>query len=119
MMKTASELLTHARALIAKGWTQGTYARDEEGNKVSRDDGKAITFCTYGALYWAQEKGNELSYGRAFGEAVDLLKDCLPEPDESVEDGWNGDLVRYNDWEGRTQDEVLELFSCAIKGLNS
>lgn len=47
-----SEVLTKARAIVANPatWTQGTLARDKDGNWVNFDDPNAVCFCAAGAI---------------------------------------------------------------------
>lgn len=51
-MQTTSETLRAAKALIdtPEKWTQGAYARDEEGLTVFVGDEAAVCFCSIGAL---------------------------------------------------------------------
>lgn len=63
---TPSETATKLREavdLIDKGWIQGEYAQDEDGNHVSEYSPVACRFCAMGALYHVI--GN-------FGRAMDL-----------------------------------------------
>lgn len=52
MAKTALEILTEARALIAtpERWTQGSDAKDAEGDPSFADDGNAVCWCAVGAI---------------------------------------------------------------------
>jgi hypothetical protein len=43
--------LTHARSLLAAGWTQEVYARNARGEAVALEDPTACQFCLSGALY--------------------------------------------------------------------
>ncbi len=99
---TVIEILHAARALIARGWTQHTFALDENG-LVVKPTMKAKCFCIGGAF-------------RALGDCGDwararcTLKECLP--------GYPP-LVDWNDVPGRTQADVLELFDRAIAKLEN
>lgn len=46
------ELLTKAQDLIRdpKNWTQGTYARTKDGTAIQSLDGRAVCFCSLGAI---------------------------------------------------------------------
>lgn len=50
MTTKASEIIAQAKALVEKGWTQGSYAADDVGNYKSPYDDNATCFCTLGAL---------------------------------------------------------------------
>lgn len=52
-MKTAVEILTEARSIIADPaqWATGTFARDVKGEAVDPITSDAVCFCALGALY--------------------------------------------------------------------
>lgn len=50
LKKTEKEILTEARDLIVKGWTQGTYARDCQGDSCYVHSPHATCFCVLGAI---------------------------------------------------------------------
>jgi len=105
---TTAEILTAARSLISKpeNWTQGEYARDSSGERVSEHDQDAVCFCTIGALLKAEHALN--IYISAFARnhpSINYLKTFL-----------NGSVADYND--SSTHAEVLELFDKAIAELN-
>jgi len=55
-MKTAKDILVCARDLISDParWTQGRFARKEDGNEVNPTDPAACKFCAYGAIRHCQ-----------------------------------------------------------------
>ncbi len=106
-MRAVERLLVEARRLIAQGWTQGTYARDRDGLGINYEQEFAVSFCTFGAIYRAREDAKVRADGMILEVVIKQLVDCLP--------GRSRDLVAFNDYPDRTQDEVLELFDCAIK----
>ena len=95
-------LLARARKLIDTGWCQDGFAINEDGRVVSIHDKSAIKFCLVGALQRVCEEGPG-SFPRHLN--TDFLKVCerleflLP----------NGSLCGFNDVDGRTKEEVLEL----------
>jgi hypothetical protein len=96
------KVLTDARAMVERGWTQGWFARDAAGNKRYELDESAVCWCMAGA-YMAVAPGLA-----SWEEAEDFLKRAIGE--ESVPD--------WNDVDGRTQAEVLAAFDRAIELAN-
>jgi hypothetical protein len=47
---TTKEMLTEARSLIKKGWTQGSFAKDVNGNEVDPKSSQAVSWCSLGAM---------------------------------------------------------------------
>jgi hypothetical protein len=100
-VKTTKEILTEARELIAKGWTQGNAARRADGKDALLSDPDATCFCSFGAVVLAS-RGCETS-----GEALTALRRSIS--------GNNGrSIVDWNDDPSRTQAEVLAAFDKAI-----
>ena len=97
-MMGLAEVLTQARALVAKGWCQNSL-RDED------------RFCALGALYEAASGGIE-NLGDAedaldnLGDAEDALRNALEPAYQSV--------VHFNDDQLTTQADVLRLYDRAI-----
>lgn len=50
-----------AYQLIEKGWTRGSYARDERMNVVAPESEKACYFCALGALVLTYKRGADLN----------------------------------------------------------
>lgn len=83
-MKT-SEALIQAKALIAdpKNWTQGAYARNENGDRRWSNDEDAVCFCSLGAMSRVTTqledrndcRGNDIYY---FGTRI--LETAMEEP---------------------------------------
>ena len=46
----AAEIYSEAANLIDLGWTQGSYARDKDGNRVLYSNPGAVEWCISGAL---------------------------------------------------------------------
>jgi len=86
--------LDEARALIERGWTQGDFARDGEGNPA-RIDRYAACFCAVGALVAVD----------AEPEATPFLRDALGVCSISF----------WNDAPERTHAEVVEAFRRAAE----
>lgn len=49
-MTPEQALIAAADLIDEKGWTKGTYARNERGRRVDPTDKSATCFCLYGAL---------------------------------------------------------------------
>jgi hypothetical protein len=99
---TTREILTNARALIAKGWTQGHYARMASGYPCHENSQRAVSWCLVGAVCRAGE-----IYLRQALDAVEYLREIIGDPDLPLIGNWN-------DAPGRTQEEVLALLDRAI-----
>ena len=98
-VRTPAELLTEARALIAKGWCQGASARDVHGIPADFWGQKAVTFCMSGALCRMEN---------FIFDAHRTSRNILYSVIEV------NNLATWNDREGRTQEEVLAAFDKAI-----
>lgn len=102
MSAAVVKVLRKARALVAKGWTQGTYARSKSGRPVKHLGRAAARFCAIGALdVAAHSSGDRFTYS----DARDALRQAvgvhlLPE---------------WNDESGRTKADVLAAFDRAIR----
>lgn len=96
---TDRDILIRARALVARGWTQRTNARDETGRPTDPRGPDAVCWCLSGAVHRVAPD--------AARHAYQLLCKALDSP-------W---AVDWNDTPGRTQAEVLELFDRAIARL--
>lgn len=89
------EVLKAARERIERGWCQGTAA-------IFANDGLEPTaWCAIGAISWSTKTEGTC------GLAVDALKSYI-----------DGPLSDWNDAEGRTQFDVLNLFDKAIGELS-
>ena len=99
------DVLTQARRIVERGWTQGTYA-DGYGNFCLRGaiclaTGEMVE-CHYGVKY-AEYRAGAVSLTRA---AVDAVADYLPE-------GFNS-ITRWNDHPTTTRDDVLRIIDKAL-----
>lgn len=103
-MITKTNFLKHARNLIIKGWTQGHYAKNNQGDSTCYKSKEACKFCSAGALLRTDED---------FGTDMEL------EVREILKTAINGDcIVDWNDKTGRTKKQVVEAFNKAIKKLS-
>jgi len=95
-MTKVHDTLVAARALIAdpERWTQGAWARDEEGGPVGTLSPAAVCFCAQGALVHVSRSGHE--------RALEAL---------SVAAGRRPTVV--NDFDGHAA--VLEMYDRAIE----
>lgn len=100
---TIKEILERAKILLTeKGWIQGCYARDINGNVVDTYSENATQFCLMGAIYAAG-----LFYTKTQGVVFRVTK-YIPKQ--------YSNLVEFNDASNRTKEEVIQLLDCAIKG---
>lgn len=98
------KILEIARQLIASGWTQGAYARDESGKEISdyfRE--RPAYYCVTGAILVADKSGDSMVAAFAF------LHASLPPSNEVCYS-----LPSYNDNPNTTQADVVALYDRAI-----
>jgi hypothetical protein len=97
--KTTKQVLIAAKWILEnKGWCQGYYRKNAQGQDVY-DDAQASSFCSIGAI-WAVKATNS----NLISEAVKLLDKAS-----------GSNTVFWNDALDRTKKEVLEGFDKAIK----
>lgn len=103
--KTVKETLVAARWILENvGWCQGYYFKDAEGRDASTLHPEDIhCACTLGALSLVEKEDPGLYMG-----ALRILEPLV---------GKGTMIARWNDQEGRTKEEVLDLFDRAIKGV--
>ena len=101
MPATELDVWIRARELLARGWTQGVYARDDLGHSVNPRRGDARCFCTSGAAIRVREQ-------LGFGGPVRLT---VP--------GQYPSVIEWNDDPNRTQAEVLAAVDARIAELRS
>lgn len=103
---TLRENLKAVRALIAKGWATGSFARSDQWEPVIVESPNAVCFCIAGAVL--RVSGEEDIAGNPMVRSLsDTLGVC--EGDQSRF------LVAFNDAPGRSQDDVLALIDRAIE----
>ncbi|MEZ0212486.1 MAG: hypothetical protein ACAH27_05980 [Xanthobacteraceae bacterium] len=90
-----SDQLKIAAALIARGWTQHTLARDGDGNATYPESSSAVCWCPLGAF---RPQGGDNFTARA------ILRLAIGIP-----------INQWNDDPARTKEEVLAAFSRAIE----
>jgi hypothetical protein len=105
MTTTPKDVLVAARKLIEDPahWTQGSYARDAAGNKVSENSPKATCWCTMGALY--KVSGCHGVFTGAGGRAIEVLA-------RAAWDEYHRGVVVLNDQFGHKA--VMQVFDKAI-----
>lgn len=105
-MNGAVKVLKEARALIAKGWTQGAFARDGNYQPVQVGDDAAECYCISGALHLAADtRITWKQQPETFNQAWRALEHVT---DTRIS------LVQWNDAPERELDEVLAAFDRAI-----
>lgn len=102
---TVLTVLRRARALIVKGWTRGTFARDKSGREVGLYDKGACRFCADGALMRAAGETTHASIfaGTVYARAFHALAGCM-----------TGLPPTFNDRQN-SKKPVLAAFDAAIK----
>ena len=114
-MKQAHEILQEAKTLIKQGWSQGKYARDENGESVDATDPNACQWCAMGAVYAAglDAEGNA---NIELDVALNSLYFAIPyvEYGEVFFTTSTREIADYNDDKKTTKDTVLLWFDEAI-----
>jgi hypothetical protein len=95
---TAADTLRAARALIEKPehWTQGWFARTEDGRQTKAGALDAFSFCIVGAIDHVNGPHNE--------RAREFLRSVVP----------HFDITSFNDRKGRSHRTILKKFDEAI-----
>lgn len=105
-MNTTVKFLTKARAVIERGWCQGSFARDAQGQPIEATDPLAETFCIRGATRAVAPNDDDVR-ARAHRHLEDVII--------ALTDGDCDSIASYNDDTSRTQAEILAVFDAAIK----
>lgn len=108
--KLVVDLLTKARALIIKGWCQGTDAQDKDGTEVDFDSHTAVKFCAMGAMVRVTR-----IKGRPFPTAEKLKTKMLVFVEEAIGIVEVEDLSSWNDDDNRKKPQVVAGFAKAVK----
>jgi hypothetical protein len=110
-MQDVSTVLQEAQALVRKGWCRGAMARDSVGDAVPYLSDEAVAFCVVGALEKVllgvdkdSSPGQPSLYMRLRSQAVRALTSVT-----------GLSPAAFNDTHGRTQKEILQLFSQALE----
>lgn len=96
---TTKQILVKARALVKRGWTQGSCAKAKNGREVHPSRTTACCWCAFGAL-WKVAPNSYL--------LAEQVLNALPEVSAYT------NIVDFNEVEGRTQEDVLAAFDKAI-----
>lgn len=107
-----AEVFRQAKALLAKGWTQGFYAKDHaDGLPVGTDADNAACFCFIGAVYRANNMvscvGPDDRNARRY-RLVGYARKVLGVHDACGVFAWNDDPLRLH-------EEVLSLADLCAK----
>ena len=92
--------LEGVRECVLQGWTQYTYAIDENGSACTIHDPKAACFCLGGAMRRMRDNGDDVKYYDACFVILYLIRPC--------------DISGYNDTHDKA--EVIEMLDRAIAG---
>jgi hypothetical protein len=105
-VSAALDALRMGREKIARGWTQGVYARNSTGAKVNPESEEATCWCAVGAI------PRFVRGEHVHSEAMAALRWAIP-VNQCV------DVVGFNDADTATQSDVLALFDRAIAALET
>lgn len=105
MIPSLLDIVDHAITLLEeRGWTQGCYAHDKNGNITSACSETATRFCMYGALCRATYNLSENRFDTVY---------MSPEYEkfEEITNTKIGypNIVPWNDYPGRTKKEAINL----------
>lgn len=103
------KIASDTKAIIKKGWTTGSLARDEKGHQVSFQSDEAVCWCLMGALLLASndlDTGERLIFWAALGDSWDkflrmMNKAMIP-------------IHKWNDAEGVNVEEVNRFLDYVI-----
>lgn len=109
--ETALMTLERAKKHIERGWCQKAYAVDAHGAPTLNHFPEARCWCAVGALRRACSE-----FGLDALDSTPAIKQ-LAQHIESEEVSDTDAVLEWNDVEGRTQQEVLDLFDRAIQRL--
>lgn len=108
MVGRGLRLLQQTRKLVAKGWCQGSDARDSHGASLQPWDGRAVSWSLLGALVAAVERESAAS-----GEIpIEELAAALSPLADLVD---TDSLVAWNDDPRRSQAEVVGTLDRAAR----
>lgn len=99
---TTAELLENARGQVEKGWCQGAYAKDVNGETVWIHSPHAAAWDVWGALTMPFRFPDRKEPKTLIKSAWQILSDIVGEP-----------FHEWQDKPGRTKDEVLAIISKA------
>jgi hypothetical protein len=104
-----TELLKAAQMEIMAGWCQNSAAVDPEGQEVEPTSERAVAVCAVGALERACAR--DAAWKSLFGDAEERLDHVVR--GLTTGGGWH-DIFDYNDEEGTTKEDVIQVFERAI-----
>lgn len=103
--------LAHARELIAGGWTQRAFAKATDGRQLHWAEPAACRFCLSGAMQRA-------AYQQAVARDPNVTEWEWQHLDDLMHKRLPADArgrPSFNDAPGRTQQDVLDVLTCAIE----
>ena len=107
-MSDIAAVLKEAREFLLRGWCQGCPAQNEKGEKVPPNSNEAISWCATGAISAALDVKfitDSNDEGIRAWLALDTACQSLFN---------NACVVTWNDEEGVTESDILELYEEAI-----
>ena len=112
---TARDILVEARTLIARpeAWTQGTGARDAEGEPIGVEHEDAVSWCATGAINCATYRhALSLDIPPALQRARERAGDILTDTVRALTLGHYGETTTYND--ATNHGCIVHAFDIAI-----
>ena len=111
MRQTLAEIALHAADLVEEGWCQGAMALNVKGQACRIDDEEATRFCLDGAIH-----RSTLDLVGPGGWPIALRDELLKHP--AIRGHASPRISKYNDWPGRTAEEVATVLRDTAKALN-
>lgn len=105
-MTTTEQILDDAGQIIADGWMQGDYCNGEYSGTFDHQLATATHYCALGAVREAYRR-RQCGITADMNPASEVLGQVLRQA------GIRSSIHSWNDGQGRTQVEVVELFEKA------
>jgi hypothetical protein len=96
-VSAARKALLRVRALIERGWAQGTFATTKTGTATFLGSDYAENVCLLGALHHVRDHDRPRVSSRTWCKVFELITARV------------GNMVEWNDSPERTQKQVLDL----------
>ena len=85
-------------------WTQGVFARDQNGKSVCPDDPSATCWCLMGAILYIFKRENMATYKHVLDVCLNKINPLPTKGEWSVRS-----MIDWNDSPERSHEDVVEL----------
>ncbi len=122
-MNTPLDLIRIARQIIAApgAWSQGSFARMSNGEACGVEDARAVSWCASGATVLAIRRAGMNESDEDGAAVIDALYRTDVEGYDHGTTGYTEGFspVEFNDFDHRTQEEVVAWYDALIAELAS